>query len=92
MKAKDVIASSAGYLDEFMWMSGMLGKEMYLITTYALHGISKQYPLLSSLTQMSNNTPSCTAHNIMFINYSTDTVWRKILTGENFDEWASGKF
>jgi len=21
-----------------------------------------------------------------------DTVWRKILMGENFDEWACGKF
>jgi len=24
MKSKDVIASSAGYLDEFMWMGGIL--------------------------------------------------------------------
>jgi len=23
---------------------------------------------------------------------SADTVWHKILTGENFDEWASGKY
>jgi len=26
MKAEDVMASSASYLDEFMWMGGMLGE------------------------------------------------------------------
>jgi len=26
MAVQDVIASSAGYLDEFMWMGGMLGE------------------------------------------------------------------
>jgi len=67
----DVIASSACYLDEFMWMLGEKKKFDNNMNSH-WHLISKQYPLYGSLNL--HKCPSCTAHNVMFINYSTDLI------------------
>ena len=45
--------------------------------------------LPSTSTSNSNNN-TCCSNNVL--SSRENTVWRKILTGENFDEWASGKF
>ena len=55
---QDAIASSAGYLDEFMGWVEHWGKEMHLIATCIHTSISKQY--ICSLTQMSEQ------HTIMY--------------------------
>ena len=58
MTMQDAIASSAGYLDEFMGWVEHWGKEMHLIATCIHTSISKQY--ICSLTQMSEQ------HTIMY--------------------------
>jgi len=75
----DVIASSACYLDEFMWM---LGEKKHLITTCIHTGISEQYPLFISIHFTYTNV-QCVQH---ITNYTAliSVSWAKESAGQMF--------
>jgi len=61
MKSKDVIASSAGYLDELMWMSGILGERNAFDNNMHTHcmALVNNIHYLVHLHKCLNITPSC---------------------------------